>query len=66
MDPYQNPNHIRYVEDGGCPKIHISKAWCNLEAGHEGLHYAPNVRLGKSESGLFWGDEKRQNYPKGI
>lgn len=64
MDPYQNPNHIRYVEDGGCPKIHISKAWCNLEAGHPGPHWAPSARHSNSQNGLFWSDEKGQNYMK--
>jgi len=66
MNPHQNPNHIRYVEDGGCPVIHFSKAWCNLEVGHEGKHYSPGTVHSNSETGLFWSDEEGRNYPKGI
>lgn len=64
MNPYQNPNHKRYVEDGGCPHIHVSKAWCNLDAGHSGKHYSPTLRQKNSETGIYWGNEKRLNYMK--
>jgi hypothetical protein len=64
MNPYQDPNHKRYIEEGGCPKIHITKTWCNLDAGHSGKHFAPRRRHNNSETGLFWGNEASQNYMK--
>jgi hypothetical protein len=58
MDKHQNPNHQRYVEDGGCPSIHQFGIWCNLDAGHEGEHWAPRMRQRNSQTGFFWSDKR--------
>lgn len=64
MNPFEDPRHERYVEDGGCSAIHVSKAWCNLTRYHVGKHYAPVLRQNNSESGLFWGNDRGSNYTK--
>lgn len=63
VNPYDNPAHIKWVEDGGCPAIHRIKAWCNGHVNHSGDHDAPyRDAQGRITSHLRWKD--KDNHPK--
>lgn len=58
INPYETPEHQRYVEGGGCPHINRAKTWCNGKAGHsEELHHAPYLLPDGKTKQVFWPDD---------
>lgn len=39
----RTPEHIKYIEGGGCPSITPMGTWCNGKAGHLGPHFAQRI-----------------------
>ena len=51
--------HEDYVEQGYCPAVSSTKAWCNWDAGHSGDHMAPYLHDNGKQTQLRWTDADR-------